>query len=72
MYARSGAMKQTKDINIIKTEAPVTNEEAMQPLKRIVSDEKMAELKSQIKKALAPAKPKPRKTVKYTQLSLWD
>lgn len=37
-----------------------------------VSDEKMTELKSQIKKALAPAKPKPRKTVKYTQLSLWD
>ncbi len=40
--------------------------------RKIVSDEKMAELKSQIKKALAPAKPKPRKTVKYTQLSLWD
>lgn len=72
MRARSGAMKQTKHTNIIKTEAPVTNEEAMQPFKRIVSDEKMAELKSQIKKALAPAKSKPRKTVKYTQLSLWD
>lgn len=45
---------------------------AIKEVKRIVSDEKMAELKSQIKKALAPAKPKPRKTVKYTQLSLWD
>ena len=45
---------------------------AIKEAKRIVSDEKMAELKSQIKKALAPAKPKPRKTVKYTQLSLWD
>lgn len=45
---------------------------AIKEAKRIVSDEKMTELKSQIKKALAPAKPKPRKTVKYTQLSLWD
>jgi hypothetical protein len=45
---------------------------AIKEAKRIVSDEKMTELKSQIKKALAPAKPKPRKTVNYTQLSLWD
>lgn len=40
--------------------------------KQSVSDEKMAMLKSQLKKALAPAKPKPHRTIKYTQLSLWD
>lgn len=40
--------------------------------KQSVSDEKMDDLKLQLKKVLAPAKPKPRKTVKYTQLAFWD
>lgn len=39
--------------------------------KRIVSNEKMAELKSKLQKALAPAKPKAIKTVKVTQLDLF-
>lgn len=45
---------------------------AIKEAKRIVSDEKMTEPKSQIKKVLASAKPKPPKTVKYTQLAFWD
>ncbi len=40
MRARIGAVKQTKDTNIIKTEAPATNKEAMRPLKCIASNKK--------------------------------
>lgn len=56
----------------MKMESPATHEEAMNP-KHHVSDTKMADLKLQLKKALAPAKPRKRNnTVKITQLSFWE
>lgn len=55
----------------MEMEYPSTHEEAMNP-KLHVSDTKMADLKSQLKKALAPAKPKPRKKVNVSQLSFWE
>lgn len=55
----------------MEMESPSTHEEAMNP-KLHVSDTKMADLKLQLKKALAPAKPKAIKTVKVTQLSIFD
>ncbi len=62
---------------------------AIKEAKKAVSDAKMAELKSQLKKAIAPVEPvkksnldamieiwkkesRPRKTVKVTQLALWE
>ena len=52
---RSGMMKQYKPEKTMEIEKPSTPEEAMQPLKRLVSDERMEELKEQLKKKLAPA-----------------
>lgn len=68
MCARTGAMKQTKNVKQMAIEAPSTPKEAVQPIKRVVSDKKMESLKQQLKTTLKPKKKQP----EYIQLSLFD
>lgn len=53
---RLGMMQQHKPQNMMKMECPSTPAEAMQPQRRIVSDEKMEELKEQLKEVVKPRK----------------
>ena len=67
MCARTGAMKPVKGLKRMEMEVPATPKEAMQPVKRIVSDKKMTELKGKLKATL-----KPKKQPEVIQLSLFD
>lgn len=67
MCARTGAMKPVKGLKRMEMEAPATPKEAIQPVKRIVSDKKMTELKGKLKATL-----KPKKQPEVIQLSLFD
>ena len=64
---RMEMMQPKKPITTMAMEKPATPAEAMQPVKRIVSDQRMAELKQQLKQSLKPKKP-----IKAVQLSLFD
>ena len=60
----------SKELPKMKKEKPTTHKEASQPAKHIVSDEKMTELKEQLKEAVKPVEPK--KNPEVTQLDLFD
>lgn len=55
---RAGMQRAAKEMTypVIRQECPSTPAEAMQPQRRIVSDEKMEELKEQLKEAVKPRK----------------
>ena len=60
----------SKELSKMKKEKPTTHKETSQPAKQIVSDEKMTELKEQLKEAVKPVEPK--KNPEVIQLDLFS